>query len=206
VDFEPFKGGRFVDSELGRVPEGWKILSFSSFISPRNEKRDDNISEYAVTNNGILPREEKFKKRLSFAGTKNKIIYKTDLVFGMSREILNWGIMRDSIGSVSAAYNVFSVSGNINSEFLESFIKSHSTYFKDLIKPASREGQGVDKAALFSKSVYLPPDYILVNYYALEKSLCALIQERKNENISLAAIRDTLLPKLMSGELSAAGI
>jgi type I restriction enzyme S subunit len=82
----------------------------------------------------------RYKKKLSFAGTRNKTIYKTDLVFGMSREILNWGIMRDAIGSVSAAYNVFLLSNNINSEFLKSFIKSHSTYFKDLIKPSSREG------------------------------------------------------------------
>ena len=27
VDFEPFKEGRFVDSELGRIPEGWKVCS-----------------------------------------------------------------------------------------------------------------------------------------------------------------------------------
>ncbi|MBR3527376.1 MAG: restriction endonuclease subunit S, partial [Bacteroidales bacterium] len=25
VDFEPFKDGRFVDSELGMIPESWKI-------------------------------------------------------------------------------------------------------------------------------------------------------------------------------------
>lgn len=25
VDFEPFKGGKFVDSELGMIPEGWKV-------------------------------------------------------------------------------------------------------------------------------------------------------------------------------------
>ena len=25
VDFEPFKGGKFVDSKLGPIPEGWSI-------------------------------------------------------------------------------------------------------------------------------------------------------------------------------------
>ena len=32
VDFEPFKGGRFVDSELGLIPEGWNILPLGQII------------------------------------------------------------------------------------------------------------------------------------------------------------------------------
>jgi len=28
VDFEPFKGGKFVDSELGEIPEGWEIKRY----------------------------------------------------------------------------------------------------------------------------------------------------------------------------------
>lgn len=31
VDFEPFKDGKFVDSELGMIPEGWKIGSYSEW-------------------------------------------------------------------------------------------------------------------------------------------------------------------------------
>ena len=27
IDFEPFKDGKFVDSELGKIPEGWEVLS-----------------------------------------------------------------------------------------------------------------------------------------------------------------------------------
>lgn len=32
VDFEPFKGGRFIDSELGKVPEGWKVGTLKDFV------------------------------------------------------------------------------------------------------------------------------------------------------------------------------
>lgn len=32
VDFEPFKDGKFVDSELGRIPEGWKVGTFKDII------------------------------------------------------------------------------------------------------------------------------------------------------------------------------
>ena len=30
IDFEPFKDGKFVDSELGKIPEGWKVLSLDN--------------------------------------------------------------------------------------------------------------------------------------------------------------------------------
>ena len=32
VDFEPFKDGKFVDSELGRIPEGWEIGYFTDIV------------------------------------------------------------------------------------------------------------------------------------------------------------------------------
>ena len=30
IDFEPFKNGKFIDSELGKIPEGWKVESIYS--------------------------------------------------------------------------------------------------------------------------------------------------------------------------------
>jgi type I restriction enzyme S subunit len=143
---------------------------------------------------------------LSKADTKNKIARETDIVFGMSREILNWGIMRSPIGCVSSAYNVFALDNKINSKYLESFIKTHSFYFKDLIRPATREGQGVDKGALMSKSIYIPLDDVLVEYYKIEDALTAGIRENEEETIRLATLRNTILPRLMSGELSVSDI
>ena len=132
VDFEPFKNGKFIDSELGKIPEYWQVVKFSEFLKPRIEKiNNSTITEYSVTNNGIFKRDEKFKKRLSGAKTFNKIIYYADMVFGMSREILNWGLMRDQIGSVSSAYTVFSVNTKlVDLSYLEFFMRYHHEYFK----------------------------------------------------------------------------
>ena len=33
VDFEPFRGGKFVDSELGLIPEGWNCGLVSDLLS-----------------------------------------------------------------------------------------------------------------------------------------------------------------------------
>jgi type I restriction enzyme S subunit len=105
------------------------------------------------------------------------------------------------IGGFSSAYHIFKVADNIHPLFLESFIKFHRSYFKDLIKPASREGQGVDKSALFSKSVYFPPNDILEEYYTVERSLLEYMTINNTQSRALAAIREALLPKLMSGEI-----
>ena len=137
---------------------------------------------------------------------KNKVIHETDLVFGMSREILNWGIMRSRIGGVSSAYNVYIVDSRINSFYLESYIKAHSLYFKDLIKPASREGQGVDKAALMGKELLMPPAHVLQAYYSIENAFRSMVEHIQNENVHLESLRDTLLPRLMSGEIDVSDI
>ena len=114
VDFEPFKDGKFVDSELGMIPEGWKVVVFDNILKVTTTKTGkEGIPEYSVTNTGIHPRDEKFTKNLSKSSAKNKLIRKGNLVFGMSREILNWGIMKEEVGGVSSAYNVYIVDEKI---------------------------------------------------------------------------------------------
>lgn len=201
---KPYKssGGRMIASEMGEIPGGWKIISFHDILIPRVEKSNDpTIPEYSVTNGGIQPRDEKFKKKLSASTSKNKIIHRYDLVFGMSRETLNWGLMKEDIGGVSSAYNVFLVDKQINPFYLESFILQHPSYFKDIIKPAAREGQGIDKAALFEKYLYIPSPELLEQYYQIEKRITLMQEHLEDETDLLAQTRDSLLPKLMSNEV-----
>lgn len=203
VDFEPFKDGKFVDSELGMIPEGWKVVVFDNILKVTTTKTGkEGIPEYSVTNTGIHPRDEKFTKNLSKSSAKNKLIRKGNLVFGMSREILNWGIMKEEVGGVSSAYNVYIVDEKIvNTTYLECFIAQRMDYFADLIKPASREGQGVDKALLMKKIICIPPSEVMDVFLEKYNSIIHLTEIRNQENSRLSTLRDTLLPRLMSGEL-----
>ncbi len=198
VDFLPFDG---------QVPLNWRYVSFSDILTPRTEKsQEPSLRMFSVTDTGIHPRDEKFKKKLSMSGTKSKIVYQDDLVFGMSRETLNWGIMRWPVGGVSSAYNVFSICKYINTHYLEAYMRSNIHYFKDLIRPASREGQGIDKNALMHKKILVPPENVLHSYYHHEDVLTRCIHNNIDENMRLSTLRDTLLPKLMSGEIDVSGI
>ena len=203
IDFEPFKGGKFVDSELGMIPEGWNMMSFESFISESQDKAMvGTYPAYSVTNNGITPRIEKFKKQLSKATSKEKILRKDDLVFGMSRQILNWGIMQDEIGSVSSAYHVYKIDkGKTNPTYLRYFIKGYESYFRDLIGTAAREGQSLDKGALMNKKLLVPSKDILRSFIQHVTTIENTISLFKSQCRRLSTLRDTLLPRLMSGEI-----
>lgn len=203
VDFEPFKNGKFIETEIGEIPEGWRVEAFEDFLKATTEKTGvEGIPEYSVTNTGIHPRDGKFNKSLSKSSAKNKLLRKGNLVFGMSREILNWGIMKEEIGGVSSAYNIYIVDeSKVPTLYLELFIKHRMDYFHDLIKPASREGQGLDKAALMSKFIYLPSEEAYKRFLEVYEPLVKQASALSQETLTLTHLRDTLLPRLMSGEI-----
>ena len=158
VKLLPFKDVELQESFLYPIPAHWKLLTFDEFISSSNEKCGNNVvSEFSVTNRGIVPRSENYSKQLSKDSSKNKLIHNGDLIFGMSREILNWGIMEEETGGVSPAYKVFTVNKNkVNPTYLKCFISNNISYFSDLIKPAAREGQSIDEDFLMSKQIFVP--------------------------------------------------
>lgn len=60
----------------------------------------------------------------------------------------------------------------------------------------------ISQANLRSIQIVIPPEKLLINYNCIVGPLFALLRNNKEANKSLAVLRDTLLPKLMSGELS----
>lgn len=186
------------------APKGWETIPFKDFIKEKKEKVGSlkNTPEYSVTNNGIIPRSQKFNKQLSKNPEKNKLLHKTDLVFGMSREILNWGIMVDDIGSVSSAYHVYSIDKNvINHLYLKMMMMNKFQYFNELIRPSSREGQSFDKELLKEKTVIVPSNFLLDHFLYKLELLNHQINTIKKETKTLISIRDTLLPELLNGKI-----
>ena len=143
------------------------------FLTETKEKVGErqDIPEFSTTNRGVFPRSEKFNKQLSSNSSKNKVIYRGCIVFGMSREIFNFGVMKDSIGSVSPAYHVYKIDESIiNPVFLELLMRNCPDYFLSLIKPGAREGQVLDKEELSKKLIVVPSlevqnKYVLLHNY-----------------------------------------
>ena len=176
-------------------------VQFSSFLSERKEKCLSRTNpEYSVTDTGIHPRDSKFHKKLSAATSKNKILRKDDLVFGISRKILNWGLFEDEIGEVSSAYRVYSIR-LLPPEYVARYIAHYQHAFTDIIKPSSREGQGIMPDALMAKTIPVLDEEAWNRYVQAVESIKEQIRIVTDESDALAELRDALLPKLMSGKI-----
>jgi type I restriction enzyme M protein len=176
-DGKPYKenDGAMKETFYGIVPEQWDVVQLGSIIQIRNERvgEREEVPEYSTTNRGVHLRSENFSKTITNNSTKNKLAYCGDLIFGMSREILNFGVMKDEIGGVSPAYHVYEIDETkMNPEFLEIYMRICDNYFLSLIKPGAREGQVLDKNEVESKLILCPPidlqnQYMLTRKYLL---------------------------------------
>ena len=205
INFE-FYDGKYQETLFGEIPIEWNIILFKDILNERNEKStNQDIPMYFVTLDGIQHRADIYKKKITAKTTKFKIIHKYDLIFGMPNSGYQYGIMYDEIGGVSSAYPVFEING-IQPRYVDLFIKNISNYFNDIVKSGSRMGQGIDKKVLLSKEIYVPPNEHLDKYYSIESKLLDLINHNLTEINNLTKLRDTLLPKLMSGEIDVSKI
>ena len=166
------------ETEYGFIPSDWNTITMGAILTASTEKvgAREGVPEYSTTNQGVLPRAAKFNKSLTQNSNKNKLIRKGDIIFGMSREIFNFGVMVDKIGSVSPAYHVYHIDTDLmNPEFLEIYMRICSDYFLSLIKPGAREGQVLDKEELSRKIILCPPKDLQDKYMLIRKHMTSLI-------------------------------
>ena len=194
---------RMVDSELGEIPEGWKAKVLSEILTAKDQRvGESKVPEYSSTNTGLHPREGYFKKQLSNSVSKNKVVHSGDLVFGLSRRVLNFGLMRDAVGCVSPAYKVFSVDGGtITPDLIERLIRMRSDYYYGAISGSSREGQSISSDALKLLYILRPPASVQRAFYESSEPYSRRRAILDKETRDLTAQRDALLPNLVSGEV-----
>ena len=194
---------RLVDSELAEMPEGWKAKALSEILTAKDQRvGESKVPEYSSTNTGLHPREGYFKKQLSNSVSKNKVVHSGDLVFGLSRRVLNFGLMRDAVGCVSPAYKVFSVDGGtITPDLIERLIRMRSDYYYGAISGSSREGQSISSDALKLLYILRPPASVQRAFYESSEPYSRRRAILDKETRDLTAQRDALLPNLVSGEV-----
>lgn len=206
VDFEPFKDGKFVDSELGMIPEGWKVGTLGDITNNKSAKvkeRNDVKVLSPVTSGELVLSEEYFTKQVfSSSIAKYKIVNKGDFAYNPAR--VNIGSLGrnefDFYGCVSPVYVVFSVLEGYENYF-DLFRKTD--FFKDSVASLAiggvRQSLSYDDLSLIE--TIIPSKNIVEKFNNLYKQMKKTIKANKLENSRLSLLRDTLLPRLMSGEL-----
>ena len=206
VDFEPFKDSKFVDSELGMIPEGWKVGTLGDITKNKSAKvkeRNDVKVLSPVTTGELVLSEEYFTKQVfSSSIAKYKIVNKGDFAYNPAR--VNIGSLGrnefDFDGCVSPVYVVFSVLDGYENYF-DLFRKTD--FFKDSVASLAIGGvrQSLSYDDLSSIEVIIPSENAVEEFNNLYNQMKKTIKANKLENSRLSLLRDTLLPRLMSGEM-----
>lgn len=206
VDFEPFKDGKFVDSELGMIPEEWKVGTLGDITKNKSAKvkeRNDVKVLSPVTTGELVLSEEYFTKQVfSSSIAKYKIVNKGDFAYNPAR--VNIGSLGrnefDFDGCVSPVYVVFSVLDGYENYF-DLFRKTD--FFKDSVASLAIGGvrQSLSYDDLSSIEVIIPSENAVEEFNNLYNQMKKTIKANKLESSRLSLLRDTLLPRLMSGEI-----
>ena len=217
VDFEPFKNGEFVESELGMIPKGWRVVSldemtskFGTGLNPRKNFKLGEGTNYYVTiknmgNNRFYldDRCDKVTDEAIEKINKRSKLQTGDLLFSGIGTIGRVALITETPNNWNTSESVFNMhpTENISSEFL--YILLLSDIFQQYVKLHAQGGvqQGIRMASLKEYSMAIPDDLVLRQFDNVIIPIISRIKNIDKQNDSLAELRDTLLPKLMSGEI-----
>lgn len=216
-DGQPYKssGGEMVDSELGMIPKGWEVKSLDELTDvgigktpPRKEyqwfslnnedvkwvsiKDMGNCGTYILETSEYLTNEaiEKFKVKKV---PSNTVILSFKLTVG--RVAIS---PCELVTNEAIAHFKIQNSENLTTEFLYSYLKQFNY---DLLGSTSSIATAVNSKIIRKIPIIVPPSEIMSKFTLSVSALFELIKENELEIINLREIRDSLLPKLMSGEI-----
>lgn len=209
VDFEPFKDGKFVDSELGMIPEGWKVGRLTDVIKlmPGGTPK---TSEPLYWDNGTIPFFSPkdvngvycfaTEKHITEAGLNkcSSNLYPKDTIFITCR------------GTVGKVCLVACDMAMNQSNYAIKAIDGYSQYYvfflvKSVVERLIKKSNGAVFSAITSKDfdeeILIPSQKAVEDFTNVIDGFFRRIFTIGTENSRLSLLRDTLLPRLMSGEL-----
>lgn len=214
IDFEfpndagkPYKssGGEMVYSEGvdKQIPKGWTIITMKDLsdlmmgVSPKSSTYNENMDGMPLLNGAADFSNDMFQPR-KYTTNPIRISKIGDLIF----------CIRATIGNLTIADKKYCLGRGVSaltpkSEKYTEFIYYHLKRLFDLLisQAAGSVILGLSKPDIEEIKLPLPKDGIVDNYHKIINPLFIKKNSILKENITLSQIRDTLLPKLMSGQI-----
>lgn len=210
VDFEPFRDGEFVESELGRIPKGWRVgtLSEVAFINPqRNLKKGTNATYLDMKN---MPTTGSFPSKWEYKDFNGGMKFQNrDTIMARITPCLENGkvayvnfLKENEVAFGSTEYIVMTTKDGFMPEILyflcrDEAFKGYAT--KNMNGSSGR--QRVSGETIGNYKIVIPPKSQVEQLALYYKGIMDLVRKNGLESRRLATLRDTLLPRLMSGEL-----
>lgn len=198
----------FEPSELGPVPEGWHVGSLSdvALLNPESWSRTTKPEsiryiDLANTKWGRIEAITVYSKE-NAPSRAQRVLRCGDTIVGTVRPGNGSYALIAEDGLTGSTG--FAVLRPRKSEYRE-FIYLTATA-QDNIESLAHLADGgaypaVRPEVVIAKQIVMPPDAVLANFAKLTEPLISRLAQAERESHNLAALRDTLLPKLISGEL-----
>lgn len=212
VDFEPFKDGKFVDSELGMIPEGWKVGRLDEIADVVGGSTPSKAKPEYYTQKGIAWLTPKDLSNHPAVYTSRGVIDITEEGYNStSTKLMPKGTIlftsRAPIGYISIAQNDICTNQGFKSLvpkkagtcFLYCFLKYVTPEIEN--KSTGSTFKEASGSLMKSLQVIMPEQKVFEDFETIVSPLFARIESLKKETPRLSLLRDTLLPRLMSGEL-----
>ena len=199
VDFEPFKDGEFEESELGLIPKGWRVGVLGDIIDIFDSKR------VPLSNRQRSVMEKKYP----YYGAATLMDYVDNYIFDGVYVLLGEdGTVMDEKGYPILQYvwgkfwvnnhaHVLKGKGVFSDEYLYILLKN--TNVASIVTGAVQ--LKINQNNLTGLKIMIPPEDVVKQYNDVVKDIFACFRSNADEIKILISLRDTLLPKLMTGEI-----
>ena len=212
TDFEPFKNGKFIESELGLIPEGWKVGKIKDIISLLSgfpfkssdfvQNGDYRLITIKGVQDGYL--DVTSADRLSSFPPKMPeycILNIGDILISLTGNVGRICIVDRNKLLLNQRVAILAPKDPRDSFYTYTMFRSES-FKNELIHLARGTAQlNLSPIETGDKLTVIPPDSVLEAFAKISKGTFDQYISIKMENIRLSEMRDTLLPKLISGEL-----
>jgi len=227
VDFEPFKNGEFVDSELGMIPKGWRVGHYEDIIESvisgdwGKDKQEGNYTHKVACIRGCdfqnIKNGQRGKTPERYILEKNfqsKHFRDKDILVEISggTQTVSTGricpvsqMLIDKFGDDIVCTNFCRVVRPVSSYAAYLYYSWLYKYNMKVMFGYENGTSGIKnfriKDFISMEPVIIPQEEIMDNFQKLIDDFQLQIQTKGSESTQLASLRDTLLPKLMSGEI-----
>ena len=212
VDFEPFKDGKFVDSELGMIPEGWKVGTIGDIVEFQNgftfsSKDFSENGEYKIitiksVQDGCLVTEGSSK--VTEYPTKMPAYCKLqsgDILLSLTGNVGRCCLVTETNLLLNQRVAKIKAKECYDNSFSYALFRLKET--KELLISISRGTAQANLSPVEASKLpmVIPSEDSRKSFSMISDSIMNKIISIHIENSRLSLLRDTLLPRLMSGEL-----
>ena len=203
VDFEPFKDKPFHETELGMIPEGWEVGSLSDIAtitmgqSPCGTSYNEN-GEGIIFYQGRTEFGFRFPSIRLYTTAPSRFAEVGSTLMSVRAPVgdINMALLRCCIGR-----GVASIKSNCDCDsYIYYLMKSLKKRF-DIYNGEGTVFGSVGRDTLRGLLITIPPSSVISDFEMNISKIDSRIKTNELESQRLASLRDTLFPRLMSGEL-----